>query len=263
MIDNYIAIGINSIELAILIYVIVRALDPISKGDHSMRVIFYLFAMISMLCSAVYWIAFDILRPDLRMPIAANEIGESAAFLLLASAMSSDKSSAFTDARKEVSLAVLFVMASVALWIGWSGEWIQDILGGFTFGYYGCVAVWDMKRREALLPWQWKLMGIIAFLLVLMEAGVFFVPDSFKKGLDLACYGLMFASLGILALIISGAFKRKTSPHALFAIICGSHFWTSSLMYMSEGPYYLASYLGTIMMFPLMLLSIRKEQEAL
>ena len=62
---------IQQLELAEL------PLRLIGTGVRSMMVVFFLFAMITFLVNNTYWIAYDLMLPDVRMPFSADELGEA------------------------------------------------------------------------------------------------------------------------------------------------------------------------------------------
>lgn len=81
--------------------------------QQSLTILFFCFAMVSLLLTNVYWLAHSLLRPNMRMPLAANTIGECAVFLLLSAALNSlfpDSRSSFTP---QLVCTVLFTVASI------------------------------------------------------------------------------------------------------------------------------------------------------
>ena len=115
---------VQSIVLVVIIAKTVRLMD---NGKNVFLPFFFMLAMMSFLLSDLYWIAYDVLKPDTRMPIAANEIGECAMILLLSAGLDV----VLNDKRKipaEIVFTFLFIGANIVLWIAWSGEWLQDIL---------------------------------------------------------------------------------------------------------------------------------------
>ena len=70
------------VEGAVGLIVLIRTMRLIGTGVRSMMVVFFLFAMITFLVNNTYWIAYDLMLPDVRMPFSADELGE-AAFMLL------------------------------------------------------------------------------------------------------------------------------------------------------------------------------------
>ena len=245
----------------VLLLVILRSARMIETSRRSVAVIFFLFACVSLLVSGLYWIVYDLMRPEVRMPFAANEIGEWAAFLLLSSVLNQAVQERFEDTGKETVCAIVFSAACVALWIAWSGEWIQDILAGAAFGYLLCTGVCAVKSSAALSAWQWGMVGFGSALLLGLEAAGFFVPEAWKAPLELACSLLMLAITGLILLQFAGELRNKARPDALLSLSFGGFIWATSSMYMSEGVYYLVMFLISMIMLPLMFLALRREAE--
>jgi len=243
----------------VLLFMIVCSARMVENDRRSVAVILFIFACVSLLVSNLYWIVYDLMRPETRMPFAANEIGEWATFLLLSAALSSAMRDRFGAMGKETVFTVLFAAASVALWIAWSGEWVKDILAGVAFGYFLCTVVRAIKRSGALTSRQWGILGLGAALLILMEAATFFVPESWKTLLDLGCSILMLAGIVCFLLKILHELRRGTTPGAGLSLSFGGFAWVISSMYMSAGYYYLCALLFSLVMLLLMLLALKKE----
>ena len=246
----------------VLLFLIARSSRMIENSRRSVAVVFFLFACVSLLASNLYWIVYDLMRPETRMPFAANEIGEWAAFLLLSAVLNNAMQERFGGTGKETICAALFSVACICLWIAWSGEWIQDILAGAAFGYLLCTVVRAMKCAGALSLPQWSILGIGATLLIGIEAGSFFVPEAWKAPLDLACSILMLAGILFFLLKFYGEFRKEARPDALLSLSFGGFTLATSSMYMSADYYYIGAFLFSMVMLPLMLLALKKEVEA-
>ena len=251
---------LNLIQTAVLLLVFLGTLRLLGTGRREVRTVFFAFALASAVLSLLYWLAYDILRPDTRMPFAANEIGEWALFLLLGAALRTQ--SEIPSAKREVFCAALFTAANAALWIAWSGEWVEDILTGAAFGYFLCTLAARIKQTEAFPAWEWRLFGISCPVLVAAQAAIFFVPEPVKQPLDLFCYLLLFAVAALLLMravrsLKSGGQSASAVPHAFAA-----YAWTTITLYMSSGGFYIAALLLSTLCFPMMLLALRKEAAA-
>ena len=108
--------GIENLPIMIQIVVLLIAfwgiLRMIFSDDKNIKAIFFAFAIVALLLSDIYWLAYDILRPDSRMPFAANEIAEWAMFISLGAILASDIKAYGVDARKEVFFSILFVISN-------------------------------------------------------------------------------------------------------------------------------------------------------
>ena len=160
---------------------------------------------------------------------------------------------------KERVLSVAFAAASVALWIGWSGEWLQDIIGGIAFGYLFCVTIRVMKQTGALTPAWWRGIWTGLALLGFLEAMTFFVPQRIRGIFELAGYILMAATMVLLLLKAVILAAKKTEPRQQVAISFAGFVWSMSCMYMSSGGWYLSAMIMGTLALPLMLNALKKE----
>ena len=261
---------ISFIHTAVLAYIIFGSFRLIKNGKKLLVTVFFTFSMVSFMLSGLYWIAYDLLRPETRMPFAANEIGECAGFLLLAAAVS-----AMTDSNKEVNdnsglpqkaqsvlkesiFSVLFTIANVALWIAWSGEWFEDIMVGGAFGYLLCTAVRALKQRNILSKKEWLIIGGACVSLIVLQTISFFVTKNIHTALDIACFSLLAA--GMLYFIVRWIKSRKTdAPISSFCLALAGFAWAIIAMYMNSGIFYMIALAVNALMMILLLLSLRKE----
>ena len=226
----------------------------------SMAPVFFTFAVVSGLMSSLYWLAYDMLRPELRMPFAANEFGEMGLFLLVSASLNAVFRSRFFAARREMLCAALFTAASTVFWILWSGEWVEDILTGLCFGYFLCVCARSLKLSGALSRREWILLACFAAMLLALQGLTFVLPASWSAAADCCAYAVMFTVLlyGVGKLI--RALLRGDDPRGQYALAASVCAWSLSTMYMSADLYYLAAQLAYIGSIPLMLLALRREE---
>lgn len=255
-----IAFEIAAILLTFVI--ILRTAALLKSGKNPMTAALFLFALLSLMLSFVYWLTHTWMRPEMRMPFAANEVGEIAWFLLLASALETVFRKGVISAKKEIAFTLLFAAASVALWIGWSGEWIQDLVFGLAFGYFLCTCVRALKQTDALNKTEWRILGLACGAIILAQTGTFFVSESFKQPLDYFCYALMFASLLWLFAKSLLAQKNNKDTKAVLALSFAVSAYSFSTLYMSAGWFYLAALAFCLVTLPLMLRALRREVTA-
>lgn len=249
---------LNCIEYAVLIALCVRRLS----FRRSMAPVFFTFAIVSLLMSSLYWLAYELLRPEIRMPFAANEFGEIGGFLLLASALNAVFRGRFAAARLEIVCAAVFSVACTALWIGWSGEWIEDVLVGLSFGYYLCVCVRSLKQSDALSVPEWRLLGGVAGLLLLLQGLTFVLPAPWSSYADYGAYAVMFSVLLCSLVKLIRTLRKGQDPAAQFALAAACLGWSVSTMYMSADLFYLAALMSYMLCVPLMLIALRREEAA-
>ena len=250
----------NLIQTAVLVLVLIGTLRLLGREEREARIVLFGFAIASVLLSNLYWLAYDILRPGTRMPFAANEIGEWALFLLLGAALHTR--SDFSSARRETFFAALFTAANAALWIAWSGEWIQDILTGAAFGYFLCSLAARIKREELFPKWEWRFLGISCLVLIAAQTAIFYVPEPVKRPLDLFCYCLLFAVAAVRLICAFRSLGNSGRPSSAVPETFAAYAWTMITMYMGSGWFYNAALLLVTLCFPMMLLALKKEVSA-
>ena len=150
----------------------------------------------------------------------------------------------------------------MALWIAWSGEWIQDILTGAAFGYFLCMLAAQLRQEEAFPVWEWRLLGVACPVFIAAQTAIFLVPGPMKQPLDLFCYCLLFAVMAILLIrALRSLGKAERASSAVLATFA-AYAWTTVTQYMSSGWFYIAALLMATLCFPMMLLALRKEVAA-
>lgn len=259
MVPNSVEVAVEIIAILLTAGIAIRTLPLIRRGSKPITTALFAFAVISFMLSLAYWLVYSLIRPEGRMPFAANEIGEIAWFLLLAASLESIFRDSQIPAKKEIAFAILFTAASVALWIGWSGEWVQDIIVGFAFGYLLCVCVRALKQSGALRKNEWILLGLSCGLIILGQAGTFFVSEAVKQPLDYFCYALMFALLIWLFVKRIGMGRHREDAKATLAMSFSIYVFSASTLYMSSGWFYMAILVLCLATLPLMLIALRRE----
>ncbi len=262
MTPDRLEILLDGLAVLVTALIILRAIPLVQKKRNPMTVILFLFAMTSLLLAYTYWLTYTVMRPDTRMPIAANEIGEIAVFLLLAAMLETVFRESAVSAKREILFSVFFCIASIALWIGWSGEWVQDIIGGIAYGYFFCVCARSLKQAGALKKPEWIALAVSLTVLVIGEAVIFFIPETWSKPLDLFCYAVMFAVLAGLLLKNFIQIRNGKDAKVLLALSCSAYAFALSSMYMSAGWFYPAAMICSLLSLPLMAYALRKEVTA-
>ncbi len=254
--EIYFALILTAVSLFVLLGTI-RLLWP---GRHVLALSFFAFATACLLFSTLYWLAYDLLRPKTRMPFAANEICEWALFLLLAQSLRTSVPARIGQAKAAVP-AALFAAANTALWIAWSGEWVQDILTGLSLGWFLWVLIACMLAARVLSRIEWIGFGCAAVLLIAAQTMTLIAPAS-AKILNIICAVLIFAvGAGLMLKALLAVIKRR-SPGQGLCLSFAVYAWSEIAMYMSEGPVYIAALIMAALGYLLMFWTIGKEVAA-
>ena len=239
-ISDYIDILLSIIDIVVCMGIVLLTVPRIRSGKtDSVPLAFFVFGLVSMALSDVYWVVYPIMRPDMRMPIAANEMGEIAGFLLLSTAVRLAYRNRNVPARIEIIAAASFSLAQIVLWIIWTGEWMQDILGGAAFAYMLCVSAWALKQADCLSEREWKLLGLSCFAAIFYNVMWFYLPES-DRFVDVGIANVInICWLIVFVIKVTVAIKEKASYDKLIALSFALYAWSISTMYLGEGYYYM------------------------
>ena len=256
----YIVTGIA--EGLLCLALILRTIPFLRNEQRFMAAALFLFAMASLLLSDSYWIVYTLMRPDTRMPMAANEIAENASFLLLAAALGTVFDENRIPAVREMICAALFAVACTVLWIIWTGEWVEDIIGGIAFGYFLCVCVRALKQRDVLKKQEWRLLGLFSGLIILILFLANEVPGHYVLPLEILSYVFMFAVLFALLVKTLRTVRNGGDEKAGMALSFSLYAWSVSTMFLGEYWVYITAWFLSFLTLPLMQRSVRKEAGA-
>jgi len=249
------------LQIMVIIYLLICSLRLMKTGKSSVMLAFFAFSLISLMLSDLFWIAYEFIRPNTRMPFAGNEIGEWAMFLLFGAVLDIAVGDYIMPTMKEMVLAALFVAANVVMWIGWSGEWFEDIMTGITFGYFLCVAVRSLKQTRALTDKEWRILGTGSLVLVILQTLTFLVPDPMKGPVDVCCYIWMILGLFLFTVRVVREAWAGNDPDKQLSLSFGGIGGSLVVMYMSEDPMYTISFLTFTGILCLIMLSMRRKVE--
>ena len=252
---------LNLLDTAVLLVVFLLAVRLIIRRSRSVSLVLYGFALACTLLSDLYWLAYDLLRPEVRMPVAANEIGEAAMFLLIGAGLTARHPIRFRRDWWALVSAGGFSAANIALWIGWTGEWGQDILGGAAYGYFLCALASRIRQEHVYAAPTKHLFGLLCLAVIAMQTATFFSPEPVRRLLDAILYLLLLTFSGFLLLRSALSLRREDPARS----VCRSFLalaWILTAMYMSEGIFYSLALVLCALCYPLMYLAIRKEAEA-
>lgn len=221
--------------LAVFMFLAIRLL---LKHTDSLTAVFLSFFFSLWFFADIYWLVYDILRPDVRMPFAANEIGEAGMLLMLAAIINSSVPHGSRAAVKHVVCAVIFAVFNVILWIAWSGEWVQDIITGLVLTWLLASAVCSLKVVHALTKTEWILLGIYCTALLAGQGLTFFFAEPVKSAVDTGCYVLI--SLGILYWMVKlfMSYKRDHYNKKVMSLAVTNLAWIIVALFMSSGLFY-------------------------
>lgn len=276
---------VNLINIAVVVYVFGGLIRIALNGYRTRAVIFYTFATASLMLSYVYWLVYGIMQPTERLVFAANEISEWAYFLMLGtSVMYAVQTTRRSDWSEYIGV-FLFTGVNVALWISWSGEWVQDIVTGLVIAYWAYHLVRALKASKAVVRPEW-IGFLVLFAVVIATQVITFLPGVPIDALYLASFLILAVLIlyfyGKVAVILyrnrgnSGkenpnetAFNadmsaaddsfRSIENRQIFSLSMLILLLTSAGMYMSGDPYYIILLLSTSIQYVIGYTSLRRE----
>ena len=241
---------ITIIQSIVLVVFITKTIFLVLKQKTSFLPFFFALAMTSCLLSNLYWIAYDLLKPDTRMPFASNEVAECAMILLLSAGLDS----LLNDKKKvpgEIIFSILYIGVNIALWIAWSGEWLQDILFGIPYIYFLWILIRGIRSRGVLTRkelWFASLMGVSV---LIMQVSLLFGKGSLFEFIEAVCFAEMFA---LMAWFGFKSFRSKD-----FFVTSTFFLWTELAMFLCSQPYYYLAFGVNVIVVPMMFMSMKKE----
>ena len=257
-IETTIEIILNIIQMIILIPIIIISAETISKDKTGIVGALFTFSMISVLLTDIYWIAYDMLRPDTHMPFSGEEIAGSAVILLLASALSPLLPKGRKLSVRGIVLTLLFMAANIILWIAWSGEWAQDIIFGLPYVYLMLVLMKGIEHFEIFGKRECIFAVAICSVIIILHFSVLATEGELRSGLDLINYLIMIATVMLFFIKNLRMMKDKRPGRAVCASFC-LFFYSVIVLYMSSGYFYdIATFFYTLTL-PLMLINVKKE----
>ena len=259
-------------QILILGYIIIVTGRRARSMRSSIVMVLFIYGIVCFLLCGFYWLVHVSLREEARIPFGVNEIGEIGVHLLFASMLNALMKDAGRPkgSLPKIIAAAIYSAVMVALWIGWTGEWVKDILAGIGFGYLICTGIGSLDRAGAFSKLEWIILGIMSYVLIALQGLIFILPATTGGIVDIACYCLMFAGIAWLAIRTINAFifarrqkDRKSSVNSLVILmIC--FIWISNTMYMSSEPmYFIAVFTMTLLLilFPWAVIGTETAEE--
>ena len=240
----------TSFQSVILVVIIAKTIRLIVDGKNVFLPFFFMLAMAGFLLSNLYWIAYDVLKPDTRMPIAANEIGECAMILLLSAGLDV----VLKDKKKipgEIVFTFLFIGANIALWIAWSGEWLQDILFGIPYIYFLGLLLRGIRSRGVLTWKELWFAAVMGCTVLVLQIPLLFMKGNLFEFIKVVCFAVMFTLMAWLGV---KSFRSKDYFMTLTFFL-----WTELAMFLCPEPYYQLAFLANIIVLPMMFTSMKRE----
>lgn len=248
----FVELIINILHFAALMAAIVVAAKK-SKEYRALFVTYYVFALLALALEDVYWIAYDYIRPDERMPFAANEIACSAFLLMIGAAMATKVDKNLPGKTREFIFSFIYMGVNAALWIAWSGQWLENIIFAVPYVYYLYYLVRGLRSTKVINvveEWLFIVINIIVFVMYGFEL---VTSESTTELLNNIGYVIIFALwLYILVKFIRLREQEDIGDKAVF-LSFALLLWSMLVVYMSYGVFYSIALIFTIVAIPVTL----------
>ncbi len=261
---GFVSVVLNILQILVLTVIAVLTVLRLRRIKASVILVFYLYGIVCTILSDFYWLAMDIMLPEKRIRFGVNEIAEAGLFLLFASTVNIVFRCEYNKKKiyPEVFAAVVYSAGIVCLWIGWTSEWVKDILSGLALGFLICSTVRLLKASQALKKAEWVVLGTGAFMLLILQELIFAVPAYVGKILDIICYVIMF---GWMLWMVVRALYSMTKAHRsrkreeciqAFSLAMTSFLCAINTMYMSGEPMYNPAYIISTCTFLMLMFAV-------
>ncbi len=252
----------DAVQVLVLLMIVVGYFRFARRTENNLCLIFAALSTATLMISTLYYVTHSFLREGMRVPFAANDIADFGTFLLMSAALRSFLGTGRGRFRGVMLGAAAFAVANTVLWICWSGEWVRDILGGLSFGYFICVCIRSVYLTEAMGRRERVFMWVLCAVLVAVQAAVLLTPEPLCRVLDTAGYVLLSLADALLMIRILLSFRAGRSSDAALSLSYTGFCWNAVAMYMSAGVFYTVfANLMTLYAF-LMLLAAGKKVKA-
>ncbi len=258
-----ISILISALQIIVLAVLLSLSIGVIGKSQKSLSVVHMALCLALWLMGDLYWIVYDLMRPESRMPFAANEIGEAAIFLMMAAIVNSVAVYVTYPSAVHTVSSVLFGIGNVVLWIAWSGEWIQDILIGTVYTWLLYSIVRAIVSEMAFNRQEWILLCIFCAALLAGWGLIFVIKDKSVRIVEAGVYVILFAGVLLLLNRLIRLYRQKEGPQRLLPVAFALIAWVITGKYMSEGTMYTVFLLLETMCLPVCFASVRKAVMAI
>ncbi len=249
--ETKLSVFLNIILSAVLIAVLIPSIKMIIKDRKRFLVLFFTMASMSYLLSALYWVAYEVIRPGTRMPFAADEIADCAMILLLSASLETLLHDKKKKIPGELIFTFIYICANIALWIAWSGEWVQDIVFGLPYFYFLWMIIRGIRESKVLKKPELIACILTPVLIVGFQTANLLTSGNLQNISDLMAYSFMYffmAWIGIKSIKSGNIYLR----YAFF-------FWTLIAMYSCSGYLYLVATSSNILAVLLVYLAVKKE----
>lgn len=242
---------LNISMTVVLIAVLIPSVKMIIRDRKRFLMLFFSMACMCYLLSSLYWLAYEAIRPGIRMPFAADEIADCSMILLLSASLEPLLRDKKKKVPGELIFSFLYISANIFLWIMWSGEWVQDIVFGLPYFYFIWIIIRGIRSSKALSKAELIVCAVTPFAIIGFQTANLYAAGNLRNIADLIGYAFMYifmAWLGIKSIKSGNIYLR----YAFF-------FWTLIATFSCSGYLYLVAAAANVLAVIVVYMAVRKE----
>ncbi|MBR4732359.1 MAG: hypothetical protein IK081_06280 [Lachnospiraceae bacterium] len=229
-----------SLQAAIVVPIVISTAGLMKKGRNGIFPAFFTFAMMSLFLSDLYCLIFCIVRPEERMPFTVDEIAECAMLLLVSAGLEALSGKRKKWMPRAFLFTILYMSASIALWIAWSGEWVQDILFGLPYVYLAYLLVRGLEYVRAWDTDGERMLAVVMSVGILLMQTVMLITEN-ETAWNVMNVGSYVIAHGITAWLLWKNYRSlrdKSYGEKTLYLSITVFLWTLLVTYMSDEIYY-------------------------
>ena len=250
-VETKLSVLLNIILTVVLILILIPSVKMIVKDRKRFLMLFFSMGCMCYLLSAFYWIAYEIIRPETRMPFAADEIADCSLILLFSASLGTLLRDKKKNAPGELIFTFVYISANIFLWIMWSGEWVQDIVFGLPYYYFLWMIIRGIRSSKALNKVELIACIVAPFAIIGFQIGNLYAAGNARNVFDLMAYTSIYffmAWFGIKSIKTGNIYLRY-----------GFFLWTLIAMYSCPEYLYLVATASNILATFVVYLAVKKE----
>ncbi len=249
------------LQVSVLLVLLIQCFRWARREEDNLYLIFAALFYATTLLSDLYYLTHTYLREGMRVPFAANDIADFGSFLLMSTALRSAVGRRRGKLPGVAAASLAFASVNVVLWIAWSGEWVRDILGGFSWGWFLWVCFDSLYQTEALRRGERVALWLVCALVSALQTSALLLPAA-KVPLETGGYCLLALTEAWFLLRILLSLRRGQRTEAALSLSFTGSLWVTASMYMTDGVLYNVFANLFTLHLALILLAIRKKVKA-
>lgn len=247
---------VNVLQMLTILLGLLTVVRGIRTHAQPMLTLFFALEMTCLLVSDLYWVVHTWMGKGVYTPFSVIDVGTCGLYLLSAAATDTVFREKAGDARAAMIAAGVFAAANAAIWIAWSGNVFQNILGGAAFVFMLSSTARALRRSGALSRGEWAVLAVSCTALIAVNILLLHLSGGAYAAGNLVNYAILFGTLAFF-FIRSIRALRGHDADASLALSFGAFAWNLITSYLSEEPLYTVSDFFILFSIVMMFLAVR------